>query len=133
MSPTPGPDADLNATIAAAVNARVESAVLAAFSGDDTLGTYVTAALQRPVEVPSPRGYGKDQVPFMHHLITQSIQDATKRAVQKMLLEEQEAIETAVRDQMAEAIPEFAKQMVGQLVKRGTETYGVQVSLRMPN
>lgn len=124
-------EGDLNATITAAVNARVEAAVLAAFSGDGTLGRYVTAALQRPVEVPDPdRSYGKRKVPFAHHLIEQAIRDAAKAAVQKVLTEDAALIEDEVRKHIKRAAPDIAARMVGAVSDVAAKGYGIQVSLR---
>lgn len=121
---------DLNSVIASAVNARVEAAVAAALSGDDVMGRYVTAALQRQVEVPSRGGYGKDRVPFLSHVIESAVRDATKVAVQKFLADEHEVLELEVRKALRRSAPEIAATMVGQVAKVAGSGYGIQVSLR---
>lgn len=126
----PPVEGDLNTIIVSAVNARVESAVAAALSGDEVMGRYVTAALQRQVEVPSPNGYGKDRVPFMSHVIESAVRDAAEAAVRKFIAEQHEVFETEVRKHLRKAAPEFAQKMVGQLVETASRAYGIQVSLR---
>lgn len=121
---------DLNSVITSAVNARVEAAVASALAGDEVIGRYVTAALQRPVEVPSTTGYGKDRKPFLSHVIEQAVRDATKVAVQKFITEEAQTFEDEVRKHVRRAAPDFAAQMVGALVQTASTGYGIQVSLR---
>ena len=123
-------EGDLNTIIVSAVNARVESAVAAALAGDEVMGRYITAALQRQVEVPSANGYGKDRVPFMSHIVESAVRDATKAAVSKFISEQHEVFETEVRKHLRKAAPEFAQKMVGQLVETASQNYGIQVSLR---
>lgn len=121
---------DLNSVITSAVNARVEAAVASALAGDEVIGRYVTAALQRPVEVPSSNGYGKDRKPFLSHVIEQAVRDATKVAVQKFITEEAQTFEDEVRKHVRRAAPDMAAQMVGALVQTASKGYGIQVSLR---
>lgn len=123
-------EGDLNAVIASAVNARIEAAVAQALSGDEVMGRYVTAALQRQVEVPSRNGYGKDRVPFLSHVIEQAVRDATKRAVEKYLVEEHDALEAEVRKALRRSAPAIAEKMVGQVAEVASRGYGIQVSLR---
>lgn len=130
MPSTPPIESDLNLVIVNAVNARVESSVMAALSGDETIGRLVSAALQRPVEVPSPNGYGRERKPFMAHLVESAIRDATKAAVQKYLAEEHETLADEVRKHLRRAAPEIAAKMVGQLGDMAAKSYGIQVSLR---
>lgn len=130
MSTQPGPEGDLNAVIVNAVNARVEAAIVTAFSGDDVMGRYVTAALRRPVEVPDGVGYGKKRVPFLSHMIEQAVRDAAKVAVQRFLAEEVESLEEEVRKAVKRTAPAMAEKMVGQLAAQAAKGYGIQVSLR---
>lgn len=109
-------DADLNSVITSAVNARVEAAVASALAGDEVIGRYVTAALQRPVEVPNGTGFGKERKPFLSHVIEQAVRDATKVAVQKFITDEAATFEDEVRKHVRRAAPDFAAQMVGALV-----------------
>lgn len=121
---------DLNSVIASAVNARVEAAVAAALAGDEVIGRYVSAALQRPVEVPSSKGYGKERKPFLSHIIEQAVRDATKVAVQKFIAEEAQTFEDEVRKHIRRAAPDIAAKMVGALTETAAKGYGIQVSLR---
>lgn len=124
-------DGDLNELIKTAVNARVEASVLEALSGDETIGKMVVAALQQVVEVPSS-GYSKAKVTFLNHLLTSTIRAATKNAVEKVLVEEQQLIEDEVRKQIRKNAPEIAAAMAGQLAETAAKGYGVSVSLRLP-
>jgi D-aminopeptidase len=132
VSTAAGIDGDLNTVIQAAVTARVESAVLEALSGDETIGRMVAAALQQVVEVKTDGGYRTAKVPFINHLIATAIRDATKAAVARVLTEEAPTIEDEVRRHIKRAAPEFAAKMVGQVVEAASKNYGVQVTLRMP-
>ena len=124
---------DLNNVISAAVNARVETAVLEALSGHETIGKMVVAALQQPVEVQSRNGYGKDKVPFLNHLLSSTIRAAAENAVRAVLVEEQQNIEDEVRKHIRRQAPEIAQKMAGQLVEAASKSYGINVSLRMPS
>lgn len=126
------PSEDLNKIITSAVNARVEAAVTAALAGDDTIGAMVVAALQQPVEVPKRDGYGKTQVPFLNHLMSSAIRDAAKRAVERVLVDEQATIEEEVRKHIKRLAPEIAQRMAGQLAETAGKSYGVSVQLKLP-
>lgn len=130
MTTTPNSEADLNSVIVAAVNARVEAAVASALAGDEVMGRYVTAALQRPVEVPSARGYGKETKPFLSHVIEAAVREAAKTAVQKFLVDEMSSFEDEIRKAVRRTAPQIAERMAGQLAERAATSYGIQVSLR---
>jgi hypothetical protein len=125
-------EGDLNGVITAAVNARVEAAVMEALAGDATIGRLVVAALQQPVEVAKSDGYGKVRVPFLNHLMSATIREAAKQAVARVLVEEQQAIEEEVRKHIRRSAPEIAAKMAGQLVEASSKSYGVSVTLRLP-
>lgn len=125
------PEGDLNQIIVSAVNARVEAAVVQALAGDEVMGRYVTMALTRQVEVPSRTGsYGKDRVPWLSHIIEQAVRDAAKRAVERYLVDEHEALEDEVRKALRRTAPVIAEKMVGQISERASKGFGIQVSLR---
>jgi hypothetical protein len=126
-------DEDLNKVIASAVNARVEAAVMSALAGDETIGRMVTAALRQAVEVPDPdRQYGKIRVPFLNHLIQTAMREATKRAVEKVLIEEAEAIEDECRKAIKRQAAGIAATLAGQLQDAAAKSYGVSVTLKYP-
>lgn len=125
---------DLNATITAAVNARIEAAVAEAFASDEFMGRYVTAALQQTVEVPKRDGYGRDRVPFLHSVLTESIREATKRAVAQWLAENAGEIEAEVAKALRRETKSIAAALTKTLTDVADKTYGVsvEVNLKMP-
>ena len=125
--------ADLNTTITAAVQARVEAAVAEALAGGELIGQMVQAALNQTVEVPSANGYGKDRVPFLRSVLWKTIQQATADAVQRLLVDEQALIEAEVRKAFKRDAPEFAAQMVNNLVEQAKGAYGMRVQVVLPS
>lgn len=124
-------EADLNATIANAVNARIESEVFAALAGDEVIGRYVSNALRRPVEVPKDGGYGKERVPFLSHLLEQAFREATKAAVNKVLAEEQPLIEEEVRKAVKRNAGSIAEQLSASLAEQASRGYGVSIDVKL--
>lgn len=121
---------DLDATIASAVNARIEAAVTQALASDEVLGRYVTAALQQPVD---PRGnYNREKITFLQHTLSKAIQEATKAAVIKVLTEDRDEIEDQVRKALRRNVAGMADQIATSLAERATKGYGVTVELRVP-
>lgn len=132
---TADPIPDINATIQAAVNARIEAEVFAALAGDETIGTYVAAALRQNIAVKDPDRYTTRNVPFLNHVLREAIQEATKEATRKLIAEELPTIETEVRKALRRAVPEIASTLATQLATAATKPYGVSVdlTLKMPN
>lgn len=124
--------ADLDATIANAVNARVEAAVAAALSGDDFMGKYVTAALRQTVEVPSANGYGKDRVTLLHKVVSQSVAAAVEAAIKRHIQEDTDALERVVVDELRKQRALIARRLVDSLTDAADKAYGIKVSLQMP-
>lgn len=122
-------DENINTTIANAVNAKVEASVLAALSGDELMGRYVTAALTQQLEVNKPEGYGKHKVQFLHHVISKMIQDATRDALARMIEEERPAIEAAVREALRANITGIASGLVDGLANSQRVSYSAKVQL----
>ena len=128
----PDPTQDLNATIASAVNARIEAEVMKALSGDETISHFVAAAMQQPVEL--TKNYRTEKVPFLRHVLTKAIQQATEQAVKKLIVEEVESIEAEVRKALRRDLATIASTLTKSLVDAAGTTYGVSVdlSLKMP-
>lgn len=122
---------DLNTTIAAAINAKIEAAVVAAISGDAVLGQFVAAALNQPVTVKT--GYREVQSTFMHEAIRKSLQGAVDGAVREMLVEETDRIKAEVAKALRRAVPAIADKLVGQMTEAAARTYGIEVHLKYPN
>lgn len=123
-----GLEKDLDETITAAVNARVEAAMLEALSGDEVLGQYVTAALQEKVE--NRRTYRTE--PYLTMVLKDAIREAAKDALKAVLVEDRERIEDEVRKAIRRDAPKIAQSMVGSLVDRAASTYGLRVELQFP-
>lgn len=122
---------DLNATIASAINAKIEGAVLAALSGDDVFGRYVTAALQQQVE-PKDRYSNRTRVTFLQRVVEDAIQEATKAAVARLLVEEAPLIEEELRKAFKRSAGTMAEGIVSSLSANAAKGYGVTVELRIP-
>jgi ethanolamine utilization protein EutA (predicted chaperonin) len=124
---------DLNEIIATAVQARITASVAAALSEADTFKAYVVAALQQPVEVPeSPGSYRKKQVPYMNHLISQAIKQATQVAVKEWINNHLDDLKDLVTERLEHQAPRIADAMVGRMATKANDAYGVNVELRFP-
>jgi Mrp family chromosome partitioning ATPase len=126
---------DLNTVIVAAVNARVEAAVLEALSGDQFLAQYVAAALNQQIEVKERAGYYNDRTvktTFLKNAITEAVKGATQAAVKRVLAEDADALEEAVRKELRKQAPTIAKQLVGTVAEAAEKPYGVTVGLKFP-
>ena len=124
---------DLNQTIAGAVKARVEAEMFAALSGDATLTTFISAALNQPVPKDSS-GYSRETEPYVHSVLRRALQEATKVAVQAFIAEEMESIEAEVRKTLRKSLNQIAATLTESLTKAAATTYGVSVAveLKMP-
>lgn len=100
---------DLNATITAAVNARVEAAVLSALAGDEVIGRYVAAALNEPI---SQGSFARKATPFLTSVVKEAIQGATRSAVQELVDEERPKIVDEVKKALRRNLPEVAERLV---------------------
>lgn len=124
--------ADLDATITPAVNARVEAAVAAALAADDFMSSYITAALRQSVEVPSPNGYGKEKVTFLHKVVSESVRQAVGDAIRQHIKDDTEALERIVVDELRRQRALIARNLVASLTDAADKTYGIKVDLVMP-
>ena len=115
---------DLDKTIVAAVNARVEAAVLEALSGDEVIGRLVTAALQQKIQA---RGSYQTKS-MLQHVIDETIHGCVQRAVAKALDEEVQVIEDAVRKQLKRDAASVAAQLVGAF-RTATDGYGLRIDI----
>lgn len=122
-------ETDLNATIASAVNARIEAEVMAALSGDEIIGRLVTAALQQKV---GEERYGRKQTTFLASVLNAAIKDATKAAVARLIEEERPLIEDEIRKALRRNVKTMADAIVGNLAEQASSAYGVSVELRIP-
>jgi hypothetical protein len=132
---TADPIPDINQTITAAVNARIEAEVVKALAGDEVIGQYVAAALQQIVEVPR-RGssYEKDRVTYLHAVLTKALQTATTDACTALILEEMPRIEDEVRKALRRNITAIAEGMATSMTQAASKGYGINVvvDLKIP-
>lgn len=121
---------DLNAVIANAVNARIEAQVAEALAGDEMIGKYVSAALMQEIEVGV--SYNKRKTTFLKNTLDEAIRAATKEAVMRVLAEETDAIEVAVRRELKASVTAIAAQLVGSVSKAVETPYGISIDLKYP-
>lgn len=128
------PNADLNDVITSAVKARVEASVLEALSGDEFFGKFITNALAAPVEIPDPdRGYGKIRVPYVTYVLEETVRSAVMSATKRLVAEQAELIEEAVRKELRRSASDLAKQLVGSMSDAADRAYGIKVELQYPS
>lgn len=126
------PTGDLNDVIVSAVNARIETAVLEALSGDEFFGRMVTATLQKTVEV-KDSSYRTRTTTFLSHVLETVVQKAVQEATRRLVAEQTDAIEDAVRKELRKSSADIAKQLVGSMSKAAESAYGVRVELQFPS
>jgi hypothetical protein len=122
---------DLNQTITAAVQARVEAAVMEALSGDEVVGQFVTAALTQKVKEDHYQSH-RDQPTFLAHTLKKAIQGMTQEAVQAVIEEERPAILREVRKALKGKHEEIAQNLVGGMVDSASSPYRLKVDLTWP-
>jgi hypothetical protein len=124
---------DLNTVIASAVQARIETEVLAALSGSDVFAQFVNVALNRKIEVKDPNSsYRTRETTYIAETISKAIQAATKAAVEKVIAEEAPQIEAEVTKELRRNVKGLAAQMVGCVVDKAASPYGITVELKYP-
>lgn len=121
---------DLNATITAAVNARIEASVAEALSGNKLISDYVAAALSREITIRDPGGYRDRKTTFLREVIENSVKAATEQAVRKVVAQEQPALEAAVAEELRRNTTAIAAQLVGKMAEATEHAYGVRVELQ---
>lgn len=126
---------DLDQLIVHAVNARIEAEVTKALSGDEVIGRLVSSALRQTVDSPNDFMRSRPKQSFLTSVLEKAIQAATKKAVAKVLEEEVESIEAAVRLALMANTHEIGRQLAASLAEAATKPYGVEVKvdLRMPS
>lgn len=120
---------NLDQTILSAVKARIEAEVVRAMSGDELLGTFVTAALQQEVQVGDP--YNRKKIPFLTHVLQEAIREAAQAAVRKFVADEVESIEAEVRAALTRDVAAIATSLSQSLVQAADKPYGVSVTVEL--
>lgn len=104
--------ASIDASIAAAVEAKIHATVFEALAGDKVIGRYVTAALQAPVTVKDPHSYRERQSTWLNEALAVTIRKAAESAVAEAIEAEKETI----RKEVAKALRAEATKLAGQMV-----------------
>lgn len=115
------PIPDLNATIASAVQARVEAQVAEAMLRDDTFTTFVSAALQQPITVKD--GYKDRKTTFLRHTLEGAIESRTKALVSEVIAEQDEQIKNEVRKALRKSIGVISDSLVDGFVANAASRY----------
>lgn len=111
---------DLNATIANAVNARIEAQVLAALTDSDVMGRMVTAALQKKVNTGA---YRNNETTYLQSLIGKAIEEKTAEVVAADLETIRPLIETQVRAALRKSVGVLADSLVEGFVQAAAGSY----------
>jgi len=111
---------DLNATIANAVNARIEAQVLAALADSDVMGRMVTAALQKKVNTGA---YRNNETTYLQSLIGKAIEEKTVEVVAAELDTIRPLIETEVRKALRKSVGVLADSLVEGFVQAAAGSY----------
>ncbi len=99
--------------IDAIVRTTLQTKILAAIkSAPEAIDAMVQSALEKPVDALTGRtdGYRDSKVPYLEYLVGQTIRDAARGAVQKVIVDMTPTIEDAVRKRMA--TDDLARSMV---------------------
>lgn len=124
------PNDDLSAVIVAAVNARIETSVLEALSGDEFMGRMIQAVLQKEVEVKDGYGYRTRKSTFLRETIDSTLETAVKSAVAKTINQQTEALEAAVTEELSRNVGILAQGLVaGMQDKAAGGAYSINVQL----
>jgi hypothetical protein len=119
---------DINATIVAAVNARITAETFAALSNDETLGKFVQAALYQPVKDGGP--YSSKTKPFIESLLASAVQAATKAAVSQWVQDNQGPIKERVTSALTNNLDGIADAMVQSMINSSAAaSYNTKVDL----
>lgn len=122
-------DQDLNDIVTKAVSAKIDAAVLAALSGNDTMGRYITAALQRQIEVPDGSGYGKKREPFLHNVVSTAIQKAAVDALHGVVDEMRPQLIEQVRKELRRQLPALTEALVATGMESMKAAYRTKVAV----
>ena len=109
---------DLNATIAAAVQARTEAEVLAALSNEGTFSAMVTAALTETVRV----DYGQAQ-PMLSVLLRKTITEKTREVIADEIEALAPQIRAEVKSALKKSIGVISDSLVDGFVANATGRY----------
>ena len=122
---------DLNTVISTAVQARIETEVAAALSGSELMSQYVQAALHQPIEV-QDRNYRKRNTTYLRETIDEAMREATKAAVKRVIVEEQDKIEAEVARELRKNVKGIANQLATNMADAAGTAYGMKIEVTYP-
>jgi hypothetical protein len=120
---------DLNQVIASAVQARIETEVIAALTGSEVMAEYVRAALHEPIAVRDSSSYRDRQTTFLAETLRKAYQEAAKAAVAKVLQDEAPAIEAEVAKELRRNVKAIASTLVGGVSEQAKSSYGITLKI----
>lgn len=119
---------DLDKTITSAVNARVESEILATMANSDIMRTFVTSALDTKVKT---GGYSSEEKTLLTHLLETSVQQQAKAVVAEEIVKLEPVIREQVREALAKSVNVIADSLVSGFVENATGRYpSIEVNFR---
>ena len=116
---------DLNEVITSAVQARIESTIVAELASSDIYGKCVTAALTKPIEVGSYSN--KRKTTFLRETLEGAIREAAKDAIGVVMESERENIEKLVATQLRRNVKVFAETLTDNAIKSANNRFGIKV------
>lgn len=122
---------NLNDTIVSAVKAQISASVLEALSGDQAFARMIETALSRPVKVPKKQGYGDDMIPYVNHVLEETVRSATHDAVKQLVTEMEPQLRDAVKKALRRNLDPIADSMVGKVSEAVGRTYGIKVDMHL--
>ena len=119
---------DLDATIIAAVNARVESEILATMADSGIMQQFVTAALATKVKT---GGFSSEEKTLLSHLLETSIQEQAKSVVAEEIARLAPQIREEVRSALAKSVGVISDSLVDGFVANAQGRYpSIEVNFR---
>lgn len=116
---------DLNDVITSAVQARIESTIVAELASSDIYGKCVTAALTREIQVGDYSN--KRKTTFLRETLEGAIKNAAKDAIGVVMESERENIEKLVATHLRRNVKVFAETLTDNAIKAANNRYGINV------
>jgi hypothetical protein len=118
---------DINATIVAAVNAKVTAEVFAALNSDEVFGQFVSQAMMEPIQ---PDRYSSKREPYITNVIRTAIQKATREAINEWMKDNEGVVKSKVRDALALRMEDLAGALVEGAIEATGSNYSTKVDVK---
>lgn len=118
---------DINATIVAAVNAKVSAEVFAALNTDEVMSGFITTAMMQPVKVEQ---YGSKTEPYLTVVIRKAIQEATKAAIAEWMADNEGVLKARVREALSTQVEDMAGALVQGAISSTGGYYSTKVDVK---